>query len=346
MLSFAKYTKFRAHFTFIAAEHYFTLRNYMGKNTNISGVGGWLALLVVGLMVIGPLLVAGRFYNEIGAIVRQYPLLEHSDKWQTYKQISLLILTTSIAINFIAGYRLWKLHFPESVWFAISALWLGGPFAGILIAISGIVILDGAANSFEIGKIFGELISSALSAGIWTIYLKRSARVRNTYKLPQKNATNVHFNSEVSHHDKSISQQEQESLSGFNPFRCSTKSSRRLSISLLITSLLLWFGWVGAESNGFSEVRPLGWLFIFGMPIAVYLSLLLATWPILRKAFISKDIRLLFSANLMWIFLVGTWGYIWHWRNVFDIEEYLALFILPLIGTWLSYFLLKWSKAS
>jgi hypothetical protein len=130
-------------------------------------------------------------------------------------------------------------------------------------------------------------------------------------------------------------------LNSFNPFRCTTEVTRRLSVGLLIISLLAWGTWVGFVSDGFTEVKPIGWLIFFGAPIAVYLALL-AALPLLRMS--PREVRLLVSANLMWIFLVGTWGFIWQWENMFSLEQYLALFVLPSIGAWLAFLLWKWTK--
>jgi len=130
-------------------------------------------------------------------------------------------------------------------------------------------------------------------------------------------------------------------LSGFNPFRCSTESARRLSISLYGVALLSWFTWVGIASNGFSQVKPIGWLILFGAPIVVYLALLPAV-ALLPRA--SKEIRLLLSASFMWIFSIVVWGYIWDWERTFTIDKYLALLFLPTVGVWIGYLLWKWSK--
>ena len=138
-------------------------------------------------------------------------------------------------------------------------------------------------------------------------------------------------------------QDQQEALHWSNPFLFMTKSTHHIIVSLLFVAWLLWVLWIGVASDGFSKVKPLGWLIIFGAPIAVYLALL-AALTIQRKTSMSKEVRFLFSANLILIFLVGAWGYIWNWESVFEFEEYLALFVLPLIGSWLSYFLWRWSK--
>lgn len=131
-------------------------------------------------------------------------------------------------------------------------------------------------------------------------------------------------------------------MSGFNPFGCTTEMTRRLSIALLSISLLAWITWIGIVSDGFSEVKPIGWLLLFGAPLGTYITLLIVL-PILRKT--PKDVRFMISASLIWLFMVGAWGYIWQWEGELSFERYLALFSLPPVGAWLAFLLWKWSKA-
>jgi hypothetical protein len=65
--------------------------------------------------------------------------------------------------------------------------------------------------------------------------------------------------------------------------------------------------------------------------------------PILRNA--TREVRCLVSVGLLWLFLVAAWGYIWDWENSLSFERYLALFVLPPIGSWLGFALWKWTKA-
>ncbi|HMN14365.1 MAG TPA: DUF2569 family protein [Bellilinea sp.] len=156
----------------------------MAKNPYISGIGGWLGLLVVGLTILGPLSGFGKLSNEFRDALEQFPQLAGNSQWQNYKQMSWLIFTASAAISFSAGYRLWKIHFPESVRFAILALWLAGPLGNILYMASAFFIFGDNVGGNVIAEMIGGTIASCVAAGIWTAYLMRSVRVRNTYKLP------------------------------------------------------------------------------------------------------------------------------------------------------------------
>lgn len=53
-----------------------------------SGIGGWLFLLVAALLVLGPLLGAGRVNVEIITAEDRYPTLRSLAEWQTHKTVT------------------------------------------------------------------------------------------------------------------------------------------------------------------------------------------------------------------------------------------------------------------
>ena len=154
----------------------------MAKNEYLAGIGGWLGFLIVGLMILGPLVGLGRLFGEFSDAERQFPQLVVNTRWSNYKQASWLILAVSVAISFSAGYRLWKIHFSESVRFAIVALWLSGPFGNLLYLTTTVVVFGSQTMSSALPEMLGGIIGSCIAAGIWTAYLVRSVRVQNTYK--------------------------------------------------------------------------------------------------------------------------------------------------------------------
>lgn len=155
----------------------------MKRQAYISGIGGWLWFLILQLMILGPLLGLGGLHNEFSEAIKQFPHIETNSQWQTYKQISWTIFAATAGINIAAGFRLWKIHAPESVNFAIISIWLAGPLGHICYVAAAYFIL-GEAASKTILLIFISTISSCLIAGLWTIYLMRSIRVKNTYRQP------------------------------------------------------------------------------------------------------------------------------------------------------------------
>lgn len=106
--------------------------------------------------------------------------------------------------------------------------------------------------------------------------------------------------------------------------------------------LAAWLLWVGSESDGFSGVHPAGWLVIVSVPLAVYFALP-PLFGFLRRS--GRDVRFVFSANVMWVFLIGTLSYVWEWNYSLSTEQLIALFILPPIGSWIALFLWKWSSS-
>jgi hypothetical protein len=130
----------------------------------------------------------------------------------------------------------------------------------------------------------------------------------------------------------------------FNPFFCTTERSRRVSISLFILALLSWVTWLGIVSDGFSKrMHEDDWYIVLGVPVVAYAAFL-AFWQIHLRG--SRIVRFVFSLNLMWAFLLGGWGYVWEWESHFSFQQYLGLFIFPLLGTWLAFILWSWSKSA
>lgn len=138
-----------------------------------------------------------------------------------------------------------------------------------------------------------------------------------------------------------IQSNQKSEFSGINLFRCRTEATRRISNILFGVILLTWFTLVGIVSDGFSSLQPVGWFIVFGAPICIYI-LLLIILPIVRNS--PKDIRFMISISLIWIFMIGIWGYILQWVDYLSSDRYLALFTLPPISIWLVFFLWKWSK--
>ncbi|AZY49657.1 DUF2569 domain-containing protein [Bordetella avium] len=145
------------------------------------GVGGWLLLFIIVLMLFSPLRNIASTAIELNEAEKQYPELLSIAKWSTYKITMWCIVLTSVALNLFAGQRLRKHHAPDSVTLAIKALWFSGPFCQILVALAGIFILEVSIPTYLDTGAMGPFLSSILGAILWTAYLKKSRRVRNTY---------------------------------------------------------------------------------------------------------------------------------------------------------------------
>jgi hypothetical protein len=156
----------------------------MSEDTLLRGVKGWLAVLVSVLVAVVPVTSAVSLLQQIQLTVAQYPFVEETAEWGQYKSLSWCVVALISAISFAAGYRLWKVHFADSVRFAIVALWGIGPVRAIAEAsVTGYVYgaqSIGEIVPFLIRSLFGALLAAAL----WTAYLRKSRRVRNTYVEP------------------------------------------------------------------------------------------------------------------------------------------------------------------
>lgn len=128
-----------------------------------------------------------------------------------------------------------------------------------------------------------------------------------------------------------------------NPFACRTEGGRKASLFIMSLALVVWAIWAAAASDGFTEVRPLGWAVLVGMPIAV-VSVLAVTAPIVQRA--DKATRYVISSTVLWLFSVGSWGFIWDWQSELTVARYIGLFLLPPVGAVLALVLWRWSRAA
>jgi hypothetical protein len=160
--------------------------NQSGTKTQIkkkpgpTGVGGWLLLLIVGMMILGPLLSAGHINAEIMMAEREYPGITSFEKWQTYKTITWLVFVAVATMSFYGGLGLAGGKDWSVVTRAKAILWVTGPGSSIVMGVLIPFTIFGEFNAMD-NQFLGAFIGSVLAAAIWTIYLAKSKRVRNTY---------------------------------------------------------------------------------------------------------------------------------------------------------------------
>lgn len=143
------------------------------------GVGGWLLLLIVGMMVLGPLMGAGRIAGEIAMAEHQYPEIKTLNDWSNYKSIVWWSFAFAALLSIYGGFGLATGKRWVVVGRAKVILWLSGPIASLIMALIIPYIVFGEIEVDP--QFFGALIGSLLAAIIWTAYLSKSKRVRNTY---------------------------------------------------------------------------------------------------------------------------------------------------------------------
>lgn len=135
------------------------------------GVGGWLAFLAISLSVLGPLVSIAATGSEIARMESQFPQQVGSSEWTMAVGVAWAITLAYCAISIFAGYRLFKHHVPSTVPIVIGCIWVAGPVLGIIA-----VLFAGSDQTAS-----AEVIKSIISCSIWTAYLLRSRRVKNTY---------------------------------------------------------------------------------------------------------------------------------------------------------------------
>ncbi len=151
------------------------------------GVGGWLGLLVLDLVILSPISFLALLY-AFGTgidIIRYYPVLG-----------CLIVLDrvmglTIAGFNIYAGVRLYQIH-PDAVRFAKRLFIIS---ASCVTAVSGLIYM--AASNTDV-QAFQEsarsnfllpLFSVWISCAVWYLYLTHSKRVAATYGLTTKQDT-------------------------------------------------------------------------------------------------------------------------------------------------------------
>ena len=143
------------------------------------GVGGWLLLLVAGLMFLGPLMGAGRINADIMSAESQYPNLLTVPAWGTFKSATWWSFLVVCCLSFYAGLGLAKGRDISVVKRAKILLWVIGPVASIVMGLLIPLVVFGKIESDP--QFLGALVASVIVSAIWTAYLSKSRRVKATY---------------------------------------------------------------------------------------------------------------------------------------------------------------------
>lgn len=158
----------------------------MDKKAELVGVGGWLAFLVFVFILVGPLTSIASVYVELASAVNIYPEISITAEWRSYKSLIWFIVLVTSLISITAGLLLVFKRESTSVSFAIFALWIKGP-ASIVFGILTLQVIYGSrVGNLVSEEVIGQLIASIIGAMIWTVYLEKSVRVKNTYYKSSK----------------------------------------------------------------------------------------------------------------------------------------------------------------
>ncbi|MCS6943921.1 MAG: DUF2569 family protein [Sutterellaceae bacterium] len=143
------------------------------------GVGGWLAVLVA-ILTIGPLLSALVLGGDFTMAERQDPELLSAPQWRTYKRLTWCAFALLAAVSVFGGLGLLRRRDKQAVTRAKLVLWICGPL-GAFVHTLAIPWLAFGTSVHDTPGVLGALTGSSVVAAIWTAYLSRSKRVRNTY---------------------------------------------------------------------------------------------------------------------------------------------------------------------
>lgn len=146
----------------------------------LHGVGGWLGLLVIGMTVLGPFLGAARLSGAFTDTESETPQLVSFAPWVSFKTETWVIFGIAALISFCAGVLLFRFK-PSSVHVAIFALWIVGPIGAIAEIVAANTSFTSNVTPAMAQAMWGYVSGEVIVAGIWTAYLLRSKRVKNTY---------------------------------------------------------------------------------------------------------------------------------------------------------------------
>jgi len=144
------------------------------------GIGGWLLFLIIGMTVLGPLMAIGGTGAAFSSAEQQYPNIVNLSSWSSYKTVTWIVQLIVCVISIWGGYGLATQRNPEVVSRAKTVIWIN--YAGAMIVIGMIIPAIMLPNGGSIAaESLPKLIAALIPACIWTTYLGRSKRVRNTY---------------------------------------------------------------------------------------------------------------------------------------------------------------------
>jgi hypothetical protein len=157
------------------------------SDSELRGVGGWLAFLVIVLAALTPIRIVVSTLE-----VYSDPALPgvFGRNWGLVQAVEIGLSVLSIAFSLYLAWRLNSVHTPRTIRLVIPGLWILslGVMAAELIVLS---ILGGLPIDAMAGAVAPELFRGAIFAGVWTAYLLKSERVANTYAEPEDEVSEV-----------------------------------------------------------------------------------------------------------------------------------------------------------
>lgn len=148
------------------------------------GMGGWLLLLVMMLAVYVPYTGFQRVYEGFVVPLRVLPQLALNPAWVKYRLAVCVLLAIICVLCLATAFALWRFQRPFSVRLAMLTFWLTGPFVLIVQAATASFVFD-IGFPQAIKPFYADIACSCVLCTIWTGYLLKSPRVKNTYYVPK-----------------------------------------------------------------------------------------------------------------------------------------------------------------
>ncbi|MBE0147921.1 DUF2569 family protein [Serratia fonticola] len=154
----------------------------MKSNTRLVGVGGWLSFLIVVLFIGGGFSVLTAFNGTTWKEVeKQNPSLLTHVAFQNLQMMDRGVQFIVGALLIYCGYILYSKANPQTLKIAKIIIGIAYPLSFIFRDLFAPYFFLGISLSGQ--EVINEVVRSIVWAVIWTMYLYRSERVSNTYKL-------------------------------------------------------------------------------------------------------------------------------------------------------------------
>ena len=166
------------------------------KQSEKSGVGGWLLLLCFALIIGSPLRTLYNFisaYNDETAVLFDlYPGLKN------LLYIDGFLSTVLMIFSIRAGIALWSIK-QNAVKIAKNYFWIFMGYSVIAIFLPFTAGLPPEVNDAMIPEVIKDFIQALIFFGIWYSYLNVSKRVRATYysEMPENISNETKTNDEI-----------------------------------------------------------------------------------------------------------------------------------------------------
>lgn len=150
-----------------------------GRADGPVGIGGWLAFLILALVLLSPFIGAVRIGGNLASTESQYPNLITFAPWSTYKSAIWSSYLIGSGLSFYAGLGLFASRKASVVTRAKIILWIIGPAASVINLLLIPLVVFGKLESDA--RLFGALLGTVFFTTLWTAYLSKSRRVKATY---------------------------------------------------------------------------------------------------------------------------------------------------------------------